>query len=1311
MNINYHFLPQGAKIIVTDDTFEYSAFNNTQKWSRNNTLILDTGNLLIPGVVDHHQPSPEVAESCVTSLIVERAPEFLGHLKQQETLNIITHFVPDLDATASVYFAIKYLEGKVFGEKEQLIADYVLEVDSGKLSIDPENPVGIASIWLAVTDEKTNKKPWERDNKSLLERGIAFFDEILNTLNHVPNPKQHDFGIKLNGFESEKNKILEDIDVYNTDLKDRSVIHTVELLNIKDGGTEFVDAIFTNKPQSFLWKYWVRGDRKNSSLGQGFILTCAHWESRSIISVDPNTSYNLKGLGILIDRVEVDKLLKIHSEDDIILGFLNAEQVRPGIRPGFHRNDPWYDGRGFQNFTIIDAPRAGTLLSIDEIEKLIINVPLWQYYAENLSINGENNLSLNDLLMLPSPIFELTDPLDNLALPDSFTERELNPEFQKIFLSVFFNAKSFSRAELLQQLWFKNLEDRYVKLLANALNSLDNENFYQLKEQYSALICENLEAKSVITFLENVSGLTKPGFDICIKKIRNFIHREDLLSFYFKLQQLHPQAFYYDAQTENLQLEPVQRFLMSTPNSSELKFELPLYAFNNLKNYFDDILTARHDFAEDLKSFIATDYNSLFDETGISGLLDNLKTKFKAYKSEILKNYFGNNYEIIKEKRNKLIYQLKGIQAKKIKQYSTEELLTLDFETYSEIILVLGNHSNESVAAFRQIIGFLQNLSALENLFQRLAGFSKLKDESFKSFFEDYAYYSLLNDITYDLFYTQSTYLQSSKSDDIEPNLKNILNQFNIIKTIHDPKNSVDLSELTDLSSRFILNLISEFSMPFEDPEQVLDSSLSQYYLICGAGGILDNLQKLPYFYQQLWADIFTGYKRFYAEKITFLREQMIRLTELTDSAEETKASTAFDVLYVELINESVKYDWQELKDYVDSGKFDSHRFYQKYFYWKKLNNNKTVQFEELSKYNSKFRFAVGNVKTFNETLIHSIPANNSEKSDTESLKKIFLDQNYNQIITHLPNNFLHQCFDYISKLYINRFDVDTAQKGLFSYSSRFPWYYTLFTKTNFIRFLTLFLVFMLFLAGIFDNNTYKVEEITENAPCALFAKKMLGESLFNVFHYFSSGFWMLLLSLTFVLPFVILLIVFRNLIFKKKSKNGIQLKFLELIESIEANNGNLLYLSFIIPLLFVVLQMTNSDTIGMINNITGIRLASTFLIVLGLTLAAVFSHVREKNKYKGLTWTMRRTEHMFWLHLLQAMIICIFIIDILLRLEISLDNFETHDALFTLGISKFIRFEIGPFDFIVMPVFTVMVSLLTLFFSFFIDKVLGNKE
>ena len=374
------------------------------------------------------------------------------------------------------------------------------------------------------------------------------------------------------------------------------------------------------------------------------------------------------------------------------------------------------------------------------------------------------------------------------------------------------------------------------------------------------------------------------------------------------------------------------------------------------------------------------------------------------------------------------------------------------------------------------------------------------------------------------------------------------------------------------------------------------------------------------------------------------------------------------------------------------------------------MNNEKSDNFKELAKYNSALRFALGNVSTFNEKLVQQLPGIGYTDKNHEVDKKLFIDQKFDQIISHLPNKFLHQCFEYISTLYINRFDVATAEKGLFSYSTRFPWYYRLFTKTYVVRFLTLFLVFMLVMAGVFDVTTYEIENITENAPAADFVKHLLGEQVFAAFHYFSAGFWIGLLCLSFALPFLVLIVLSKNLILKKSFEKGLKLKFLEIIKSIESNNSNLLYMSFVIPLLFVVLQMTSSDTVGMINNITGIRLLSTLIIVIGLTIAAVFMHVREKNKYKGINWVIKRTEHMFWLHLLQAMLITVFIIDILLRLEINISNFPTHDDLFSVGISKFIRLEIGPFDFIVMPIFTVMVSLLTLFFSFFIDKVLGNK-
>jgi hypothetical protein len=41
------------------------------------------------------------------------------------------------------------------------------------------------------------------------------------------------------------------------------------------------------------------------------------------------------------------------------------------VRDGYDNPDPWYDGRG-QDFTIVDAPRAGSMLSPEEIESIFL---------------------------------------------------------------------------------------------------------------------------------------------------------------------------------------------------------------------------------------------------------------------------------------------------------------------------------------------------------------------------------------------------------------------------------------------------------------------------------------------------------------------------------------------------------------------------------------------------------------------------------------------------------------------------------------------------------------------------------------------------------------------------------------------------------------------------------------------------------------------------------------------------------------------------------------------------------------------------
>ena len=70
--------------------------------------------------------------------------------------------------------------------------------------------------------------------------------------------------------------MLNDKKAYYDDVS-LSSLNVLELFNKDTGGYDSVDCILTNRPKSFLWKYWVRGDKQNSQFNKGFPITCAHY--------------------------------------------------------------------------------------------------------------------------------------------------------------------------------------------------------------------------------------------------------------------------------------------------------------------------------------------------------------------------------------------------------------------------------------------------------------------------------------------------------------------------------------------------------------------------------------------------------------------------------------------------------------------------------------------------------------------------------------------------------------------------------------------------------------------------------------------------------------------------------------------------------------------------------------------------------------------------------------------------------------------------------------------------------------------------
>jgi hypothetical protein len=90
---------------------------------------------------------------------------------------------------------------------------------------------------------------------------------------------------------------------------------------------------------------------------------------RCILSVTPDSGASLQGLGALLDEAEAARRRQVFGEDDRVSD-PSTGAARPP-RPGYGNADPWYDGRAHAS-TIVDAPRAGTLLATDEIEAIFL---------------------------------------------------------------------------------------------------------------------------------------------------------------------------------------------------------------------------------------------------------------------------------------------------------------------------------------------------------------------------------------------------------------------------------------------------------------------------------------------------------------------------------------------------------------------------------------------------------------------------------------------------------------------------------------------------------------------------------------------------------------------------------------------------------------------------------------------------------------------------------------------------------------------------------------------------------------------------
>ncbi|MFQ6039181.1 MAG: hypothetical protein ACE5LV_11260 [Candidatus Aminicenantales bacterium] len=312
---------------------------------RPNALVLDVGMKTLPGVIDHHHP--EAAPECTASLIAKQPSLVLEHIPAETPgpLTIITHRLPDFDATASAFLALKLLETRSTDDAIETLAAYAKRADAATLP----KTWDLASTPYAILRSLFHRirKPEDIANLERMREGLRMMSFLYDRVREGHDITQNRglfsgidrYGRAIRRAEADYFAYLDDLE--------KAEKLTLKLPQTSGRGTRTVDGLVVRNPRSYLLKEWARRDRTHPSLGKGFSFVMTNFgNTRYILGVDPEAGVHLKGLGDMLNAREAAK--------------------REAEGRAFPRL--WFDGNApFFNFRIIDSPQDGTVLSHREI--------------------------------------------------------------------------------------------------------------------------------------------------------------------------------------------------------------------------------------------------------------------------------------------------------------------------------------------------------------------------------------------------------------------------------------------------------------------------------------------------------------------------------------------------------------------------------------------------------------------------------------------------------------------------------------------------------------------------------------------------------------------------------------------------------------------------------------------------------------------------------------------------------------------------------------------------------------------------------
>ena len=292
----------------------------------NKKIFLDVGNSLEFGIIDHHQFSD--IEKSATRLVYEN----FNFIKKNVN-TIVLHKSPDLDCIAASFLVEYFIKYEVFPVFVEQLCDFLDKVDFG---CKIHSLVSLASLFLMINSSL-------KSDVEIVQEGHKLIENLaMNGFDAENIPKKI--------YKQQQNAIIDDRNIFDKDLFNATINKFIVLEKSLHLPLE-VEGLILIKPKSHLFKEWARSE--------GYDLLIVQWSpQRVVISVKGDGFLSLEGIGEKFNDLEAKK----RKELNVIINEPN--------RVGYDIPDPWYDGRA-HGYTIIDSPRLGTQLELDEILELM----------------------------------------------------------------------------------------------------------------------------------------------------------------------------------------------------------------------------------------------------------------------------------------------------------------------------------------------------------------------------------------------------------------------------------------------------------------------------------------------------------------------------------------------------------------------------------------------------------------------------------------------------------------------------------------------------------------------------------------------------------------------------------------------------------------------------------------------------------------------------------------------------------------------------------------------------------------------------